>query len=239
MLGDDLKDVSSLAPSVATRVDLIIFDCDGVLVDSEVLSLRAYRETLLTAGIDVSHEQLMDCIGLKQADIFSRIEKISGRRVSAETRDLLWPRIHALFEAELKPTAGLIAFVESLTTKICVASSSDPARLKVSLALTGLADYFGEAVFSTQYVARGKPAPDIYLYAAERMGCPPGRCVVIEDSAPGIQGAVAAGMTAIGFAGGGHIRPGHDKHLQAEGAAATFSDWPAVSAWLARNAVPC
>jgi HAD superfamily hydrolase (TIGR01509 family) len=230
----DLK--GGAAAVTAPDVDLVIFDCDGVLVDSEILSMRAYRETLLSTGIDIAQDDLLDCVGLKQADIFTRIEKISGSRVPHEVRDSLWPRICALFEAELKPTARLVEFLNSLETKICVASSSDPRRLKVSLSLTGLADFFGDAVFSTQYVSRGKPAPDIYLFAAERMGCDPVRTVVIEDSAPGVQGAIAAGMTAIGFVGGAHIRSGHANLLSAAGASATFSDWASVSAWLARKA---
>lgn len=234
MRGVDLKEAA--AGPTAPGVDLVIFDCDGVLVDSEMLSMRAYRETLLATGIDIAQEDLLSCAGLKQADIFSRIEKMSGSRVPQEARESLWPRIHALFEAELKPTAQLVEFLGALDTKICVASSSDPGRLKVSLALTGLSGYFGEAVFSTQYVARGKPAPDIYLFAAERMGCDPARTVVIEDSAPGVLGAIAAGMTAIGFLGGAHIRSGHANLLSGVGATATFSDWPSISAWLARNA---
>ena len=216
--------------------DLIIFDCDGVLIDSEILSMRGYRDTLLAAGIDVARDDLLDCVGLKQADIFSRVESLSGSRVPAQARDGLWPRIRALFEAELKPTAGLVEFLSCLTTRVCVASSSDPARLQVSLALTGLAEFFGDAVFSTQSVARGKPAPDIYLLAAKRMGRDPERCLVIEDSAPGIGGAVSAGMAAIGFVGASHIRAGHAERLTAAGATAICEDWRQVSRWLAQRA---
>jgi HAD superfamily hydrolase (TIGR01509 family) len=230
----DLKE--GAARAAAPDVDLVIFDCDGVLVDSEMLSMRAYREALLATGIDIAQDDLLDCVGLKQADILGRIEKISGSRVPQGVRDSLWPRIHTLFQAELKPTARLLEFLSGLETKRCVASSSDPARLQASLALTGLASYFGDAVFSTQYVPRGKPAPDIYLFAAERMGADPAHTVVVEDSAPGVQGAIAAGMTAIGFVGGAHIRPGHADLLTAAGAQATFSDWPSVSAWLAGKA---
>ncbi len=235
MRGVNLKGDGPLSADGNSNVDLIIFDCDGVLVDSEMLSMRGYRDTLLAVGIDVAHDDLLDCIGLKQADIFNRVENLSGRSVSAETREGLWPRIRVLFEAELKPTAGLVEFLASLTTKVCVASSSDPGRLRVSLGLTGLADYFGDAVFSTQLVPHGKPAPDIFLFAAQRMGCDPARCLVIEDSAPGIRGAIAAGMTAIGYVGASHIRPGHAKLLSAAGATAICEDWRCVAQWLMRR----
>ena len=222
----------------ASRFDLLIFDCDGVLVDSEILSLTAYDELLRSIGIVVSEDDLLGCIGLKQADIFARLEGLSGRSIPPEARATLWPRIRALFEAALKPTEGLVDFLRPLTTKRCVASSSDPDRIKLSLRLTGLAAYFGGAVFSTHQVRRGKPAPDIYLFAAEQLQCRPPRCLVIEDSAPGVEGARAAGMTAIGFAGGAHVRDGHADRLAAAGAAAVFTNWAGVSEWLARGAVP-
>ena len=238
MRGVNLKRGASGTADGNSTFDMIVFDCDGVLVDSEILSMRGYRETLLAAGIDVADDDLLDCVGLKQADIFSRVENLSGSLVPAQTRDGLWPRIRALFEAELKPTAGLVEFLSSLTTKVCVASSSDPGRLTVSLGLTGLADFFGDAVFSTQLVSHGKPAPDIYLFAAQRMGCDPSRCLVIEDSAPGIRGAIAAGMVAIGFVGGSHIRAGHANLLNAAGASAICEDWGRVARWLTQANAP-
>lgn len=236
MRGVDLKSASVADLGPGSNFELIIFDCDGVLVDSEVLSMRAYRDTLLASGIDIDQNALLDCVGLKQADIFSRIEKLSGASVPAAVRDALWPRIRALFETELEPTVGLVDFLRSLRTKICVASSSDPGRLTVSLSLTGLTGFFGDAVFSTQYVAHGKPAPDIYLFAARRMGCDPARCLVIEDSAPGIRGAIDAGMLAIGYVGGAHIRAQHADLLTVAGAREVFAEWSSVSRWLAQKA---
>jgi HAD superfamily hydrolase (TIGR01509 family) len=234
--GVDLKGANVADFGAGSNFELIIFDCDGVLVDSELLSMRAYRDTLLASGIEIDRDALLDCVGLKQADIFSRIERLSGVSVPAAVRDDLWPRIRALFETELEPTVGLVDFLRSLRTKSCVASSSDPGRLKVSLGLTGLAGFFGDAVFSTQYVPHGKPAPDIYLFAAKRMGCDPTRCLVIEDSAPGIRGAIAANMLAIGYVGGAHIRAQHADLLTAAGARAVFAEWSGVSRWLAQKA---
>jgi HAD superfamily hydrolase (TIGR01509 family) len=216
-------------------VRLVIFDCDGVLVDSEPLAARGYDEILGEIGVKIPPGVLEDAIGLKQADILARIEAASGRTIPPEVVAQLWPRTRELFEAELQSTVGLREFLDALTLARCVASSSHVERIRLSLALTGLADYFGDAVFSTQMVARGKPAPDIFLYAARRMGAEPTRCLVIEDSAPGVQGAVAAGMRAIGFLGGRHIRPGHGERLREAGADFLAESWSDVNRLLANE----
>ena len=130
----------------------------------------------------------------------------------------------AAFEAELTAMAGIAEAVGLLTLPFCVASSSDPVRLRRSLGLTGLLPLFEGRVFSSAQVARGKPFPDLFLFAAERMGIAPDNCLVIEDSVPGVQAARAAGMRVVGFTGGGHWshdRAGRD--LLAAGAATVFS----------------
>jgi HAD superfamily hydrolase (TIGR01509 family) len=215
--------------------DLIIFDCDGVLVDSELLSARGFKAVLSEIGVEVPAGVLENAIGLKQADIFARIAAATGRSIDAETAAQLWPRTRVLFEAELRSTAGLTSFLDQLQTPRCVASSSHLDRIRLSLALTGLDRYFGDAVFSTHQVARGKPAPDVYLHAAKTMGVDPARAVVIEDSLPGVQGARAAGMTPIGFLGGAHIRPGHADMLRQGGAVLTTDSWSEVAGWLAKR----
>lgn len=217
------------------RPELVIFDCDGVLVDSEPLAARGYSAVLGEIGVEIPAGVMQGAIGLKQADIFARIEAAVGRPIPAEVAERLWPRTRELFEAELESTAGLGAFLDRLTLARCVASSSHLERIRLSLRLTGLERYFGEAVFSTQMVARGKPAPDIFLYAARRMGVEPARCVVIEDSAPGVRGAVAAGMRAIGFLGGGHIRDGHGEMLRQAGADHLAQSWSEVDRLLANQ----
>jgi HAD superfamily hydrolase (TIGR01509 family) len=219
----------------AGSCDLIIFDCDGVLVDSEPLSARGFRAVLSEIGVEIPSGVIENAIGLKQADIFARIAAATGRTISPDTIAQLWPRTRALFEAELQATAGLAPFLDQLETPRCVASSSHLERIRLSLKLTGLERYFGDAVFSTHQVARGKPAPDVYLYAARTMGADPARCVVIEDSLPGVRGARAAGMTPIGFLGGGHIRPGHDRLLTEGGAVLTTESWPEIARWLANR----
>ena len=215
---------------------LIIFDCDGVLVDSELLSTRAYNDVLAPIGVEVSDKLWAECVGLKQADILARVERASGRPVGPAIRERLWPRLRELFAAELQPTPGLIEFLRRTSVSRCVASSSDVERIRFSLAAARLAPFFGDAVFSTSVVARGKPAPDIYLYAADKMGVSPAGAVVIEDSVPGVQGAKAAGMRAIGYLGGAHVDLDHGRRLLHAGAQAVASDWTDVERALASMA---
>lgn len=208
---------------------LIIFDCDGVLVDSEPLAALAYERVYEKHGMSgVNADIIAQCIGMKQADIIVRIKELTGHQFPADAGDDIWAETKALFTEQLTQTRDLAAFLSSLTTKRCVASSSSLERIHHSLDVTGLAPFFGEAIFSSSMVKRGKPAPDIFLFAAEKMGAEPANCVVIEDSPFGVEGAVAAGMTALGFTGGSHSYPGHGEVLSAQGAAAICKDWTEV-----------
>ena len=216
-------------------VDLLIFDCDGVLVDSEILSMRAYGDVLSKIGVSVDDTIWAQCIGLKQADIFAKIEREAGRAIGEETRASLWPRVQELFRAELQPTPGVEAFLDTWRGLRCVASSSAPERIALSLDVTRLADYFGERVYSTQLVKRGKPAPDIFLYAAGKAGVAPARSLVIEDSPFGVAGAVAAGMRAIGYVGGAHAAPDLSGRLLAAGALSVAKDWRDIGEWFANE----
>ena len=209
---------------------LIIFDCDGVLVDSEPLAAKAYERVYDRHGMPgVGSEIISQCIGMKQADIIVRIRELTGHQFPDHADADIWAETKALFTEELAPTRGIAGFLDALKSDRCVASSSSVERIHHSLDVTGLADYFGDAVFSSSMVARGKPAPDIFLYAADRMGANPDDCVVIEDSPLGVQGAVAAGMTALGYTGGGHSYAGHGEKLVANGASAACSSWDEVS----------
>jgi len=142
-------------------------------------------------------------------------------------------RLAALCEAELRAMPGVEAVLDGGSGKMCVASSSSPERLRHTLGLVGLYRRFDPHVFSATMVARGKPAPDLFLLAAQRMAANPARCVVIEDSLPGVEAAVAAGMTAIGFVGGGHCAPGHAHRLRAAGAASVVAAMPELPPALA------
>jgi len=199
--------------------DLVIFDCDGVLIDSELLSVEADLACLSEEGLDLSAEEILErYTGISMAGMLADLEARFGRTFP-NFADRHRQRLRALFEARLKPIPGIAEILVSLASKVCVASSSTPERLRHALTLVGLFDRFHPHIFSTTEVARGKPGPDLFLHAAERMGVPAARCVVIEDSVPGVTAAVVAGMTAIGFTGGAHCRPGHDSRLYAEGAA--------------------
>jgi len=199
--------------------DLVIFDCDGVLIDSEPLSARADVAALAECGISVTAEEMLErYTGLSWADMLADLERRHGP-LPADLDRHHRARLRALFEAELTAMPGLGAVLDALPAKACVASSGRPERIRHALALVGLWERFAPHVFSAVEVAHGKPAPDLFLHAAARMDAGPARCVVIEDSLPGVAAAVAAGMTAIGFTGGGHCRPGHDSRLLAEGAA--------------------
>ena len=199
--------------------DLVIFDCDGVLIDSELLSVQADVACLAEDGIAVSPGEIIErYTGISLAEMLADIETRHGRRL-AGFADRHRDRLRCLFEAGLRPIPGVTELLDSLPSPSCIASSATPDRLRHALSLVGFCERFMPNVFSAAGVARGKPAPDLFLDAARRMGAAPARCVVIEDSLPGIAAAVAAGMTAVGFSGGGHCGPGHAARLAAAGAA--------------------
>jgi HAD superfamily hydrolase (TIGR01509 family) len=213
------------ARSKPARFDLIIFDCDGVLVDSEVLSGRAVAQALAAIGHPVSPESITErFVGMSNKDMYAALEREHGAALPADFDARMNRLAGALFERELRPMHGLQSALAALAGPRCVASSSTPAMLAWKLAWTGLAPWFGKAVFSTAEVARGKPAPDIFLHAAERLGAAPARTLVVEDSPLGITAAKAAGMIAFGFTGGSHCRAGHSERLAAAGADLVFAE---------------
>lgn len=211
--------------SSVSSFDLVIFDCDGVLVDSEPLSCRAFEQVYANHGMELPQGTVAKGIGMKQADIMKMIEDMTGHRLPEEAISQFWPETKILFAEALEPTAGIADFLRVLPQKRCVASSSQPERIAFSLEKTGISHYFGDAVYSSSMVKRGKPAPDLFLFAADKMGVDPSRCVVIEDSPFGVEGAIAAGMTAFGYTGGGHTYAGHAEKLTSKGAHRVFSHW--------------
>ncbi|MGX1170421.1 HAD superfamily hydrolase (TIGR01509 family) [Bradyrhizobium sp. USDA 372] len=186
--------------------DLIIFDCDGVLVDSELLSCRCLSEALAEFGLLLSEEQALELfLGRSTTAIEQHY-----RDLSQVVPDGFLPRLksHVLetFATSLEPIPGVEAVISALTVPFCVASSSDLDRVSLALDVTGLRGYFGDRIYTAQMVRHGKPAPDLFLHAAESMRTPPTRTLVIEDSVSGVQAGKAAGMTVWGFVGGGHYR---------------------------------
>jgi beta-phosphoglucomutase-like phosphatase (HAD superfamily) len=216
------------------RWDLVIFDCDGVLIDSELLSIRADRECLAECGIELSVEEILErYTGISFAGMVADIEARHGplpADFADRHRGHLWP----LFERELQLIPGVAAVLDSLFCRICVASSGRPERLKHALSLVGLYDRFHPHIFSAVEVARGKPAPDLFLHAVARMGAAPERCIVVEDSVPGVMAAVAAGISVIGFVGASHCGPDGAARLAAHGAAAVIDDMGQLLPALAR-----
>ncbi|KUN72258.1 HAD family hydrolase [Streptomyces griseorubiginosus] len=186
------------------RYDLVIFDNDGVLVDSEPISNRHLAAYLTELGHTTSYEDsIRDYMGSAMHRIHELVLERSGERLPADFDDVFHARVFAAFERELQAVAGVAGVLEKLVADgvpYCVASSGSHARIRVGHRAAGLDRWFDDArIFSSEDVGRGKPAPDLFLYAAERMGVEPGRCVVVEDSPLGVQAANAAGMDVYGF----------------------------------------
>ena len=181
---------------------LVIFDCDGVLVDSERLAVRVEAQLLATLGWPIGeHEILERFVGRSDAHLLAGIEAALGREVPE------WPALYRralveAFHAELVPVDGVAAPLDALALPTCVASSGTMEKVRLTLGLTGLLDRFDGRIFSATEVAAGKPAPDLFLHAADRMGVPPAACVVVEDSVAGVEAARRAGMRCLGYAGG-------------------------------------
>lgn len=185
---------------------LIIFDCDGVLIDSEVLSCHCLSQLLKAHGADLSAEDVMRLfLGQSRTAMLDYFAQ-RGKVLPSDFSTTLQARIRESFTSELKAIEGVFDVLDHLETPYCVASSSDVARLRLSLELTGLSPYFTDKWFSSEFVKAGKPAPDLFLHAAATLGVPAGRVLVIEDSLTGILAAKAAGMMVWGFVGGSHHR---------------------------------
>ena len=213
--------------------ELVIFDCDGVLIDSEAIACRADAACLAELGITITAEEIMQrYLGISAAAMCSDIEQRYGIVLPPDFVAVLHKRVAAVFDTELTAMAGVEHLLQTMQHRRCVASSSAPERLRHSLSVTGLLGYFEPHIFSATQVARGKPAPDLFLFAADAMQVPPASCVVIEDSVPGVQAAVAAGMRAIGFTGGEHCLSGHAERLHTAGVSAIAADMASLSALL-------
>jgi HAD superfamily hydrolase (TIGR01509 family) len=200
-------------------VELLIFDCDGVLIDSEMLVCSLVSEELTRLGYPITAEQVVErYAGRPEREILADIAERWGQPVPAAYRENVSARIHRAFTTELQAIPGVAAVLADVRMPVCVASSSAPAKLKLGLEFVGLYARFAPHVVSASYVAHGKPAPDVFIYAAGRMQTAVAQCLVIEDSVPGVCAARAAGMRVFGFTGGSHCLPGHAERLLAAGA---------------------
>jgi HAD superfamily hydrolase (TIGR01509 family) len=201
---------------------LVIFDCDGVLVDSEILACDVQSRALAEYGLALSGADVARrFLGMSARDMRSALETDLGRPLPDDHETRCARELYDLFRRELKPVQGIREVVSALRATDhprCVASSSSPERIALALDVVGLLDVFRPNVFSSTLVERGKPAPDLFLHAAEAMGFPPERCVVVEDSVNGVKAARSAGMLALGFLGGAHCRLDHGEDLVRAGA---------------------
>ena len=182
---------------------LVIFDCDGVLVDSEPISVRIDVEMFAEVGMTVSEREVIErFVGRSPELLAGAVQQELGHRPPAGWEERGERRLRRAFEAELQPVAGIREALERISLPMCVASSSPPERLRFKLELTGLFLRFAGRIFSAAEVANGKPAPDLFLHAARQMGVDPAACVVVEDSRYGVLAARAAGMDVLAYAGG-------------------------------------
>ncbi|SCD61560.1 haloacid dehalogenase superfamily, subfamily IA, variant 3 with third motif having DD or ED [Streptomyces sp. DvalAA-14] len=182
---------------------LVIFDCDGVLVDSEKIAVKVDVQVLARLGWPLTEEEVVErFVGRSFADMTADIERHLGHPLPAGW-DVPYQRLYReAFERELAPVDGVVDALDALTLPACVASGTSHAGLRHTLGLTGLHERFAGRIFSAADVPRGKPAPDLFLYAARSLGVEPARCLVVEDSRYGVEAARAAGMRSFGYCGG-------------------------------------
>lgn len=197
------------------HIDLVIFDCDGVLVDSEILAVEVDKRICADLGWELTTDEIVDrFLGKSSTSFAEQLQDHLGIKLPSGWDDKYKPWFFEAFEADLHAVAGIEAALDQIGVRTCVASSGSHEKIRKTLGLTGLLERFEGRIFSSSEVQHGKPAPDIFLHAAERMGHDPARCVVVEDSKYGVQSARAAGMHAFGYAGG--LTPA--AWLEAEGA---------------------
>lgn len=186
-------------------VALVIFDCDGVLIDSEPIANRVLGAQLARIGLRLHPDEVMRrFVGRTRAGCLELAAALLGRELPAGFANAWDQALFAAFAAELRAIDGVQDAIASIATSICVASNSSRERMRVSLGAAGLLARFEGRMFSAQEVARPKPAPDLFLHAAASMGAAPGDCAVVEDTPTGVEAAVAAGMAVFGYAGGAH-----------------------------------
>lgn len=194
--------------------ELVIFDCDGVLVDSEPLSLDVLVRVLRTAGVEMDAEEATErFLGKSLMTMTKILHDDFGLHVDEPFLEDMRRDLYQRFETELQPIAGIAGVLDALDVRRCVASSSQMERIRLSLTITGLIDRLDPHIFSATMVTNGKPAPDLFLHAAGVMGVAPEKCIVIEDSPAGVVAAKAAGMRVFAFTGASHART--ERHLGA------------------------
>lgn len=206
--------------------DLVIFDCDGVLVDSEPLSMAVLRDVLAEAGVAIGEDEAYErFLGRSMSTIAEIIRRDFDLAITQDHLERIRLDLFERFRAGLKPVPGIAEALKRLTAAHCVASSSQPERIRLSLRVTGLLELLEPRIYSATMVKRGKPFPDLFLHAAAEMRADPRRTVVVEDSPAGITAAKAAGMRVFAFTGASHAaRPGFRDGLAALQPDLVFND---------------
>jgi HAD superfamily hydrolase (TIGR01509 family) len=210
--------------NLVADLELVIFDCDGVLVDSEPIINRIFAETLTEAGFNISYEEVTrQFVGKSLATSLQVLQQSYGKSVPPALLELNKKRETTALKQELQPILGIAEVLKELSLPKCVASNSSPRHIQLVLELTGLLHHFDGKLYSCHHVDRPKPFPDVYLHAASQMGFAPENCVVIEDSVTGVQAGYAAGMRVLGYAPK-HNDSSHHEALIAAGAKLVFED---------------
>ena len=224
----------SIAKAVAMNEPLspaaVIFDFDGVIADSEALANTVLAEAITELGLPTTlDDALLLYQGKRWHEVIALIEEGTGLPLPADFADNLKINTLRRLGTDLVEVKGAIAFIRKLQIPKCIASSSSIERLTICLHTLGIYGEFNGLVFSADAVPHGKPAPDIFLHAASQLRVAPAGCVVIEDSASGVQAGVGAGMTVIGLCAASHCKAGHKERLAAAGAAHVVDSWLGVS----------
>lgn len=213
--------------------DLVIFDCDGVLIDSEVISTRTLLETLGSHGLNVDLGYVRKTyLGRSMSVVKEDYLRLVGRDLANGFEADFLDRLFSAYRRDLSATAGVEELLENLTLPFCMATSSSIERATLSLEVTGLLPYFEGRIFCASMVRRGKPAPDLFLLAADTFGVEPARSLVIEDSEVGVLAAQNAGMAVWRFVGGSHLKDHDDMPLDAAAGVPLFGSMEEMAAAL-------
>lgn len=217
MTGSQACLVNEVTPINKQAINLVIFDSDGVLVDSEIISANLLIECLHSLSIDINFEYVQgNFLGRSFSYIVENINKNFNVLLPESFEETYRHKLLEAFKNELQPIEGVVDVLSQLSVDCCLASSSSRERIEISLANTSLIKWFPDRIFTADQVEHGKPAPDLFLYAAQNMGYAPENCLVIEDSRSGIQAAMSAGMEVMHFVGGSHMKDNNTQLLTGE-----------------------
>lgn len=202
-----------------TSIELVIYDCDGTLIDSEIVAWTVESEALAALGVTVTASELVRrYAGLSHPEIIARLQRDFAIALPEDHMAQVRGEATRRLAREAITLPGVGEVLAEISLPVCLATSAHPEKLTAELRCTGLLDRFAPHIFRADMVERSKPAPDLFLFAADRMGVAADRCLVVEDSGHGIGAARAAGMRAVGYVGGSHCPPGHAERLRGAGA---------------------